>query len=128
MSKTDIIITVWAVREQLKVLVKTINSFNFIKARPLDSIYRQGLPEGVTLHGLGIDGKEYLVYWLKNKPVSFGHWICAVPEGTYLIKWFDPLNGHVLQEKIIYHKGEKLSLKVPEFSDDLALRITAVNK
>ena len=112
------------VREQLQILLKIINSFNFIKAQPLDSSFKQNLPEDVNLYGLGIKGTDYLIYWIKSKILSLDKWICPLPQGDYTIKWIDPMDGKIIQQQTIKNSGKQVELAIPEFSDDRVVRIT----
>ena len=116
------------VRDQLNILAKTINSFDFIKAIPLDNNYRQELPDEISIHGLGVKGKDYLVYFLKTKPVQVDQWSMPLPQGNYALKWVDPIDGRVIKQEKFMHTGNKKGIEIPSFSDDLLLRVTTTNK
>jgi hypothetical protein len=46
-----------------------------------------------------------------------------VPQGKYAAQWIDPVSGEVKQRTDVQHPGGEMSLPVPEFGDDIALRI-----
>ena len=108
---------------QLGILRRSLADFNFVKARPLDSTYKRGLTDGVNLYGLGINGEDYMFYWIRTKKVSFPQWNCPLPAGKYIIKWMDPASGRIIEKKAIQHTGKVLAVKVPTFDGDLVLRI-----
>lgn len=116
------------VRDQLAVLIKTISSFNFIKSKPIDSSYRSDLPSAIAFHGLMIDGKDYLIYFIKNKPVQSAQWAMNLPPGNYQMKWIDPIDGKLIRQESFVHTGNKKEIKIPSFADDLLLRITVAKK
>jgi hypothetical protein len=55
------------VKRQLEILQHTLENFDIINARPLDSTYKIN---GIEIYGLGIREKDYLVYLLKTKANS----------------------------------------------------------
>lgn len=114
------------VREQLSILAKTINRFNFIKSKPIDGSYRNSLPDDISFHGLIIEGKDYLVYFIKNKSLNNAQWSIPLVKGNYELKWSDPIDGKVLKQESFQHQGSKKEVKLPDFADDLLLRITKV--
>jgi len=115
-----------AVWKQLEILQQALQQFDFAEAKPVEDIFRQGLPDGVSLYGLGLAGKDYLLYWQKTKKVSFAEWDCPVPEGRYSVQWMDPANGHVAEEQIVQSKNNRLQMKIPPFEDDQVLHIQRV--
>jgi hypothetical protein len=112
-----------AVWKQLEILQQTLQQFDFAEAKPIENIFRQGLPEGVSLYGLGIEGKDYLLYWQKTGKASFAEWDCPLPEGRYRVKWMDPATGHITEEQIMQHTDNHRAIKIPAFEDDRVLRI-----
>jgi hypothetical protein len=109
-----------AVRSQLDVLQQTLQSFDFIKATPLNSMYKI---DGIDLYGLGIHGKDYIMYWLKTEKASLASWSCPLPRGKYLLKWMDPSNGRITQEQVMRSKQGHINVKIPSFDKDQVLRI-----
>jgi len=111
------------VRHQLEILQQNLRDFNFVKAKPLDSTYKRGLTDGINLYGLGINGEDYMFYWIKTKEVSLPDWDCPLPAGKYMIKWMDPATGRIIGKGAIQNWSKVLTLKIPYFDDDLVLRI-----
>lgn len=112
------------VREQLAVLVKTINSFDFIHAKPIDSVSKGDLPDGIRCYGLKVEAKDHLLYWMKTKPSVIEKWIYSLPAGNFELKWIDPIDGHLVKKELKSHRGGNMEIKLPAFADDLLLKIT----
>ncbi len=112
-----------AVWKQLEILHQTMQQFDFVQAKPIDSLFRKGLPEGVSVYGLGIKGKDYLLYWLKTKKDSLAEWNCPLPAGRYRVKWMDPANGHITGKQIMECTDNQLTIKIPPFEDDRIMHI-----
>ena len=113
--------------QQLQVLIKNINEFDFIKAQPLDSNFKKELPVGINLYGLEVKGGDYLLYWVKDKIVDFEKWNISLAAGNYSMQWIDPLDGRILKEQKIQHEGGNIYLDIPPFSDDIVLRLKRIN-
>jgi len=109
-----------AVRSQLEILQQAMADFDFINATPLDSTFKI---EGIDLYGLGIHGKDYIMYWLKTEKASPASWSCPLPRGKYLLKWMDPSNGRITQEQVMRSKQGHINVKIPSFDKDQVLRI-----
>lgn len=108
------------VRSQLEILQRAMADFDFINATPLDSTYKI---EGINLYGLGIQGKDYMVYLLKNKNASSSKWNFTLPDGKYMLKWMDPSNSKTTQEQVIQSKEHNAIITIPSFKRDQVLRI-----
>jgi len=109
-----------AVRNQLGVLQKAMAGFDFINAIPLDSTYKI---DGMDIYGLGVKGKDYMMYWLKTAKSSPATWSFSLPGGKYMLKWMDPSNGRIMQQQIIQSKQKHINIKIPSFDKDRVLRI-----
>ena len=113
-------------RRQYKILVEFINSFDFIKMKPDNSIIQKPLPNGIISRVLSQTGKAYAIYIRKTKPeieVNFGILKIKVPAGNYSIEWVSPLNGEILKKEKVKHKGDVLELILPILKEDLAIKI-----
>ena len=99
--------------------------FDFINAAPLDSAYKI---DGMNNYGLGINGKDYMMYWLKKKEASPATWNCPLPDGKYLLKWIDPSNGQATGEQTIQSEKGHAVIKIPSFNKDQVLRIKHFSK
>lgn len=109
-----------AVWEQLEILRQALSGFNFINATPLGKTYKM---EGMDLYGLGIDGKDYMMYCLRSGKTSRATWSCPLPGGKYRVTWMDPSNGRLTQEQVVRSKQHRVSIKIPSFDKDQVLRI-----
>jgi hypothetical protein len=57
---------------------------------------------------------------LQNGEVSLKPW----PSGTYSVKWFDTREGKFVREEKCTATDERLVLKAPVFSRDIACKIS----
>lgn len=105
---------------QLEILQQDMADFDFINAAPLDSAYKI---DGINIYGLGINGKDYMMYWLKTKDASPAIWNCPLPDGKYLLKWTDPSNGQTTEEQAIQSEQGHAFIKIPFFKKDQVLRL-----
>ena len=112
------------VRDQLQILMATMRSFDFIHSKPVDSLVSKGLPEGLHLYGLANDGNDYIFYWLKTHKTEISSWSYSMPAANYRVKFIDPVDGHIIHEENIDHPGGSHEFQLPDFPDDLVLRIT----
>lgn len=108
------------VKRQLEILQHTLENFDIINARPLDSTYKIN---GIEIYGLGIRKKDYLVYLLKTKVNPSPAWNMALPDGKYRVKWMNPSNGNTTGDSVIQVRQNHVILKLPSFSEDRVLRI-----
>jgi hypothetical protein len=113
-------------RRQYKILVDFINSFDFIKMRPDNSIIQSPLPSGVISRVLTQSGKSYAIYIRKTKPeinVDLKTLRLKIPVGNYNVEWVSPLTGDILKKERIKHKGDVLELTPPTLEEDIAIKI-----
>ena len=111
------------VREQLRFLSGMLRSFDFIGSEPVGDAFRQDIPEGISLFGLMKSGTDYLFYWLKSRKARISKWECPLPAGMYKIEFYDPVEGKVLVALQNQHDGGNMEVEIPDFPDDLVLRI-----
>ena len=108
-------------RKQIEILKEFINSFEFVKMRPDNSIVKKSDAGGVTVRALAQKDKAYALYvngsGLKELRLE-------LPKGSYNIRWINTKTGAVEGMESIDHAGEELKLTVPNYSDDIALSIT----
>jgi hypothetical protein len=109
-------------RKQLKVLSDFFHSFDFIRMHPHNGVVV--LSGSTFARVLAEEGKQYAIYITKG-PVS--NLRLNLPEGNYKAEWISTLNGSVMKNEKIKHKGGELSLTSPEFSEDIALKILREN-
>jgi len=107
-------------RKQLSYLKKMMESFNFVAMTPELSIYTGGLPKGLTPYMLAESGKQYAFYLMGGKQVSPEF---NLPKGDYSLEWLNPLNDKVVKKEKLNHKGGKVKLSSPLYTEDIALKI-----
>jgi len=114
------------VREQLRILLETIKSFDFINARPINDKHFGDVPQEIGVYGLFIEGQDYIFYWLKRQKTAIEKTRFSIPSGEYLMKFINPLDGQTIAQRSLQHAGGDLSINLPAFPDDLVVRITRV--
>jgi hypothetical protein len=116
-----------AFRKEMRVLRDFINSFNFVGMAPTNMV--SGLGEGLSARALAETEKAFAVYICesgkkveartRSTPVEL-----RVPPARYRVEWVNTLTGKVQTRERRDHKTGLLRLISPEFSEDVALRIT----
>jgi hypothetical protein len=122
----------------LKNLKDFMYSFDFVKMRRDTSLIADGVPQGAFARGISEPGRQYALYMhhseLKNGNnlgyvVTHGKYAdeltLNIATGTYTADWVDPVSGKVVRSDTIEHPGRKLTVKTPEYTVDIALRIKA---
>ncbi|MGC8742574.1 MAG: cellulase family glycosylhydrolase [Verrucomicrobiia bacterium] len=113
-------------RRQYKALMDFINSFDFIKMKPDNSVIKKPLPEGIIARALVQPQKAYAIYIRKSKPnqkADFESLKLNLKSGTYTVEWISPLTGESIGKMKITQKSDILELKVPAFDEDIALKV-----
>jgi hypothetical protein len=110
-----------AFRTQLRVLAEFLNGLDFIAMRPDDSVVKNAAPAEGAIRALVHPGQAYAIY-LRGRPAEDALTI-TLPEGKYQAEWIDVLRGEVTGRVDLQHPGGDTRLPVPEFTDDIALRI-----
>ncbi|MEJ1237994.1 hypothetical protein WBG78_07695 [Chryseolinea sp. T2] len=109
------------VRSQLNVLLKTLNSFDFVKSSPVTSKIK--LKDGVLAYGIGVTAKDYLIYCVKQHVVPFEKLEVELPPGQYKVKIIDPIDGKEISSQSITQQADGIVVPLPEFADDILVRI-----
>jgi hypothetical protein len=85
-----------------------------------------------VIYALGESDKAYAIYVgpknpreaAKQKPQARTLTISLeLPAGTYRSEWINPLTGKTEKRETHRHKGGKLSLHSPAFSEDVAITL-----
>jgi hypothetical protein len=108
-----------ALRRQLAILKRFIESFDFLRLRPDPTLVAGGVPEGGAAWALSQPGKAYAVY-LKGSPSPALR--LRLAPGRYRAEWIDTKTGAVSKAEEITAAGET-TLQPPPYTDDIALRI-----
>jgi hypothetical protein len=107
-------------QKQLQILSGFINSFDFVKMTPDNSVIKGGTVENTTARALVEKGRQYAIY-VNGGGVT--RLILDVPKGGYSAEWFNTKTGAVEAAESILHKGGNRKLQAPRYVDDIALRI-----
>jgi hypothetical protein len=123
-----------ALRKQLGVLKRFVQSFDFVRMHPDPSIV--AAPAGLSAQALVEEGRQYAVYVHAPlgktgaaspavAPPPRGPITIAIdlPPGRYRAEWLDPKTGAQTEAGDLEHAGGRKSLSAPSFDDDLALSI-----
>ena len=110
-------------RKQLKVLAEFINSFDLLKMKPANDVFK------------GIHTLNGTAFCLANKPdayaihtAGFGemYLYLDLPHAEYKTEWIDTKTGKIKKTEQVNHTKNELLLTAPKFKDDIALRITKI--
>jgi hypothetical protein len=111
--------------KQLGILGKFLNGFEFVKMSPANAVVKGGVPDKATARVLAEGGKQYAVYLRGGKAAEL---VLDLPAGTYKAEWVNTKTGAVDKAEDLRHEGGPRKLAVPEYKDDVALRVTAAGK
>jgi len=107
-------------QKQLEILKDFINSFDFIRMKPDNSVIKGPLPEKATARAMVQTGRAYAIYINGGSSASL---VVEMPEGTYEAEWVNTKTGKVDKKEEFQHAGGNRTLLSPEYVDDIALRI-----
>lgn len=105
---------------QLKILKDFITGFNFVRMKPDDSIIKSTLPQNRTARALIEKGRAYAIY---INGANVDNLVLELPAGTYRAEWVNTKTGQVDKQETFQHEGANRTLRSPEYTDDIALRI-----
>lgn len=113
-------------RQQMQILVEFINSFDFIRMKPDKSVIQPPLPAGISARALSEPDKAYAIYLrqidLKKKGKIEVLKLNLKP-GFYDMTWISPVTGKTVLNQTISTTGSGSEVRVPEFYEDIALKI-----
>jgi hypothetical protein len=111
-----------ALRKQLGALKKFIDSFDFPKMKPDNSVVRGGTPEKGNVRVLAETGKQYAVYVQGGTQVTLR---VDLPTGSYRADWVDTKTGAAAKTEMFDHAGGERAVESPVYETDIALAIRA---
>lgn len=123
-----------ALRKQLGILKRFIESFDFVRMKPI-KVKDQSNAKSFSVEVLGEPGQAYAGYvhrsekngWKNSKELNkgeFENWfVFDVPEGRYQAEWIHPCTGKTARTSRIKHAGGDLRLDTPVYEMDLALSL-----
>jgi hypothetical protein len=109
-----------AFRHQMFLLQDFMNSFQFIKMKPDNSVLKGGLPEKAHAYVLAEPGQQYAIYIFggeQAKPTL------ELPPGNYKVEWLNPFSGKIEKKERLKHAGGSATLTSPRYDPDIALKI-----
>jgi hypothetical protein len=112
-----------ALREQLGILKRFIESFDFVKMRPDRSVLVAGLPDKAAAQVLANPGKEYALYVRGGPPTELA---LHLPAGEYQVEWLHPRSGKTEGQRKLTAGSEPVRLMAPAYDEDVALAIRRV--
>ncbi len=112
-------------RKQLEILKDFINSFDFIRMKPDNSIIKAGIPNKATARALVQPGKGYAIYINGGNKAEL---VVELPRGEYRTEWMNTKTGNVDKKETFRHDGGNRTVHSPKYTDDIALGIKRVPK
>lgn len=107
-------------RQQLGILKRFLDGFDFLKMAPADKVVTGGVPAKATARVLAEPGKQYAVYLNGGTRADL---TLDLPKGTYTAEWVDTKTGKVAKSETLTHAGGRAVVMSPEYAEDIALRI-----
>ena len=111
--------------KQLEILKDFINSLDFIKMKPDNSVIKGGIPDKATARALVQAGRSYAIYIKGSNEVKL---IVEFPKGTYRAEWVNTKTGKVDKTETFQHDNGNRTLSSSKYVDDIALRIRLLPK
>ena len=123
-----------ALRKQLGVLKRFVESFDFVRMKPDDEVIRAVKPQ-LSARALVERGKAYAVYLhapIPKKPKRLAQYrkkgitatvTLELPAGPYEVEWIDTKTGAATERVGLQWSGGRRKFESPRFDDDIALRV-----
>jgi hypothetical protein len=117
-----------SVRAQLSVLKQFIESVDFIHMRPNQRLLRPWPHSPSELfYALEQPGKSYVVYFRGADKPRRTKFSMDLPAGRWQVEWLTPRDGSIEKAEPFEHPGGGWLTETPEFTEDIALRMTRVS-
>jgi hypothetical protein len=110
---------------QLEILKDFINSFDFIKMKPDNSVIKGGIPDKTTARALVQAGHSYAIYIKGGNEAKL---IVELPKGAYRAEWVNTKTGKIDKAETFQHNNGNRTLSSSKYVDDIALRIRLLSK
>jgi hypothetical protein len=110
-----------ALRRQLGILRNFIHGFDFIRMAPDTTFITGGIPEKATARALAEPGRQYAIY---IKGGARANLQLDIPAGNYTVEWVDTKTGKRAGTEKLKHPGGVAEIRSPEYTGDIAVRIT----
>ena len=105
------------IRKQLQYLNGYLSRLDLISMKPDNGVIRR-LPAEATAYVLAHSGKVYVVY---IREVGAGEMVIDLPEGEYLVEWFNPEEGSLVERGKVFSTGY-LSVTLPLYDPDIVVK------
>jgi len=111
-------------RSQLKVLKDFMSGVDFLRMQP-NRAWVQKFPEGTTAYALVNPGIAYVAYFMNGGQgaISF-----EIEPGRFHLDWLNPRTGAVEKSQDLDRQGGPLTLAMPPYKEDIALRLLKIGK
>ncbi|MEO7729350.1 MAG: cellulase family glycosylhydrolase [Kofleriaceae bacterium] len=117
------------IRSWVKHLSQLLHSMDLAHAKPMPQMVKQA-PEHVIASVLGVERKEYAIYLADAREVMEtglgdtiqGEVLLTLPEGGWTTQFLNPTTGKLTEGPRL--KGGELTIALPGFRHDIALRLT----
>lgn len=111
--------------KQLGILSEFINSFDFIRMKPDNSIIKGGVPAKASARALVLKGQAYAIYVNGGSEAKLA---VSLPKGAYKAQWVNTKTGKVDKQETFKHDGGNRQFNSPKYVDDIALKIISTKK
>jgi hypothetical protein len=111
-----------ALRKQLSVLKGFLSGFDFVHMAPDPDVIKGGVPQKATARALSKPGRAYAVYVNGGSRADL---VLELPPGFYRAEWVNTRTGAVDKGQDLGHPGGRVTLRAPEYQEDIALRVVA---
>ncbi|MHC1763485.1 MAG: hypothetical protein AB9869_04145 [Verrucomicrobiia bacterium] len=115
-------------RRQMRILVDFLNGFDFVKMAPDNRCIKTHAPKGGTARALTQPGKAYAIYVRAPKEQTGPRRSTLeleLPGGQFKAEWLDTKRGTIEAREDFDHSAGVRRFESPEFTEDIALRITS---
>jgi len=117
-------------RDQLGILLRFMESFDFLRMSPNNNPIKGGwitAPLGgtpaqanATVRVLAESGKAYAIYINGGTEANL---TLDIPAGNYTTEWLNTKTSKIDKTEKLTHKGGNVTLRSPEYVEDIALRL-----
>jgi len=107
-------------RKQLKIMKNFIESFDFIRMKPDNSILQVIKGNISDFQVLAETGKQYAIYFEKAKSAMIE---LAIPNGKFRAEWLNPISGIKTKTENLTSNNGKIAISCPNFDEDLVLKL-----
>jgi hypothetical protein len=128
-------------REQFAILLRFMNSYDFVRMAPSPQVLKSVSPSGASLRALAEPGKAYAIYLhhghalggVKVGAVGYAvdsgshqeQVVLELPGNSYIAEWRNTKTGKIDKSERFTHAGGEKTLASPAYTEDIALRIVA---